>query len=107
MINFASGGARFYRIQGGLLSYHNRFVTKPCLGLRTAYMQRPSHIGTVAREYNTEIADHEPLDRDRCRGGASMGQRRPYAPSDDGRKRHLFRPALSRPELKVASDLEF
>src|SRR5215472_16897248 len=53
------------------------------------------HVGTVASEYNTEVADYESTRRNRRLRSAAVGESRPFPGGDDGLKRHLIRARMA------------
>src|SRR6185437_1863609 len=107
LINLAGSGPGLNSIQCRLLGLLDGFVGRTGFSLRRTHVYGARHIRTIAREYNTEIADHESLRRDRCSRCAAMGQSRSLPTCDDGGKGHLLGACFPGSELDLTRELRF
>src|SRR5512135_2554322 len=73
----------------------------------TADMHGPGPVGTIASEYNTEVADHESVARNEGLRGPTVRQCRALACGDNGGERHAFRPFAARFVLHSRRNLDF
>src|SRR5580700_1436987 len=106
-INLADGNARPNRIDRRLLGFFYRLVSLTSVLRDSPYPYSAGLVRTVTREYNTEVADHEPSPSNRLIRSPPVGQRRPRARSDDRGKRHCLRPAAARRQLHFSGDFGF
>src|ERR1700687_5971838 len=82
LIDLANAHTSPYRFYGDGLRLPHRLIRLAGLAWRTANVHRASPVRTVARKYNTEVADHESPGRNHSPRSAPMRQRRPLPRRD-------------------------
>src|SRR5947209_8715484 len=106
-IDFANRRPRLHGFNRSLLRVPHSFIDAAGLARNVSHPDGTGLIGTITREYNTEVADHERAWRDGLLRGAAMRQCRSAPGRDDCGKRHFFSPTPASRQFHLGSDLYF
>src|SRR6478672_11822459 len=107
MIDFPRLDARLHNVHCSLLCLLHRLVNCASLRRGATHIYGAGHIGTITREYNTEVADHEPLGWEGSARSPSVGQGRARSRSNNSLKGHGFGPGLASGILHFRSHIGF